>query len=169
MPAKTIYISEENLPLFERAEELGKDSLSAVIAEAVKRFVEAKEAEGKGLEEHILEVGLFRSQGADDTKKVKFIGRLLAEGTKYSGQTSSGDDRGTIYRIYKTRAGRIIVHWMEWTRWQGESSFADYAALTGLPDHGEQVAGEEDVTTIPGSILEEAAEALGEEKIEIID
>jgi len=50
MPPKTIYVKAEDLPVFERAEELGGDSLSAVIAEALKRFVERKEAEAAGLD-----------------------------------------------------------------------------------------------------------------------
>jgi len=54
MPNKTIYIRKEDLPIFEEAEKLGGDSLSAVIAEAVKRFVSVKKAEAGGMEEHNL-------------------------------------------------------------------------------------------------------------------
>ena len=64
MPAKTIYVKEEDLPIFERAEELGGDSLSGIIATSLKRFVAAKEAEGKGIREHTLTVGVIRPQGA---------------------------------------------------------------------------------------------------------
>lgn len=178
MPNKTIYVRDEDLPIFEQAEELGGDSLSAVIAEAVKRFVSAEKAKAAGFEQFTLEVGQVNSRGADDVRKIRFVGRKLAGQTAYTGQTSSQDDRGTDYRVYQTKAGKIIVHWRHWSRWDGEGSSADYAVLDQLPGHGAEIYGQvaEDDDYIerfpeklPGGLLQEAAEALGEELVEFID
>lgn len=164
MPNKTIYVKDEDLSIFEEAEKLGGDSLSAVIAQAVKRFVAAERSKAQGMEEHTLEVGQVKARGADDTRKVRFVGRKLAEQTSYTGQTSSQDDRGTNYAIYQTKAGKIIVHWESWSRWDGEGSSADYATLDALPEHGAEI-----YERLPGGLLQEAAETLGEELVEFID
>ena len=177
MPNKTIYVKDEDLSLFEEAEKLGGDSLSAVIAQAVKRFVQVKRAETQGLEDHTLEVGRASTRGADDTRKIRFVGRKLAGQTAYTGQTSSQDDRGTDYKIYQTKAGKIIVHWRHWSRWDGEGSSADYAVLDQLPGHGAEIYGQADdddyterfPEKLPGGLLQEAAEALGQELVEFIE
>ena len=177
MPNKTIYVKDEDLSIFEEAEKLGDDSLSAVIAEAVKHFVAAERSKAQGMEEHTLEVGQVNSRGADDVRKIRFVGRKLAGQTAYTGQTSSRDDRGTDYQVYQTKAGKIIVHWESWSRWDGEGSSADYATLDQLPEHGAEIYGqfEDDdygerfPVRLPGGLLQEAAEALGQELVEFID
>jgi hypothetical protein len=176
MPNKTIYVREEDLPVFEEAEKLGGDSLSAVIAQAVKRFVQVKRAELFGMQEYTLSVGVLRSQGDDDTRKVRFVGRLLAEAEVLTGQTSSRDrdDRGTDYKIYQTQAGRVLVWWKRWTRWEGGSDFLDYAVMSTLPGYDDEISGKVHgehlpPETLPGSLLQEAAEALGEELVEYVE
>ncbi len=174
MPQKMIYIKDEDLPIFEQAEELGGDSLSAVIAEALKRFVAAKQAEAQGMEEFTLEAGIIRpaGQGDDDLRKVRFVGRLLAEGETFHGQGSDRRDRGMLCRIYQTKAGKILIWWKNWSRWQGENDLLDYAVLDELPGHDEDVEGRLGLmpTMIPpGSLLQEAAEALGQELVEFIE
>jgi EXLDI family protein len=170
MPAKTIYVKEEDLPIFERAEELGGDSLSGIIATSLKRFVAAKEAEGKGIREHTLTVGVIRPQGADDVQKIRFYGRELASGRTYSGQTSSGDDRGTDYTIYQTETGKIVVYWRRWSKWQGENQVCDYAVLDSLPGYKQPIVGEttETIVEVPGSLLRDAADTLGQELVTYI-
>lgn len=95
MPQKTIYVADKDLALFDKAEELGGDSLSAVIADALRRYVDQKEAEAQGYEEHVIEVGRWK----EDTRQVKIVGRVIASMTQWHGQTSSRDDRGTDYQI----------------------------------------------------------------------
>ena len=174
MPNKTIYVKDEDVQLFEEAEKLGGDSLSGVIAEALKRFVDAKRAEVQGMQEYTLSVGILCSQGDDDTRKVRFVGRLLAEAEVLTGQTSSRDDRGTDYKIYQTKAGKVLVWWRRWTRWEGGSDFLDYAVFDALPGYDDEVYGKMHgehlpPETLPGSLLQEAAEALGEELVEWIE
>jgi hypothetical protein len=40
MPNKTIYVSEDDLPLFERAQLVSGTNLSSVIVRALRRFLE---------------------------------------------------------------------------------------------------------------------------------
>jgi len=174
MPNKTIYVRDEDVSLFKEAEKLGGDSLSGVIAEALRRFVSVKRAEQQGMQEHTIEVGTFRDQGADDTRKVRFIGRLLAEDEIYTGQMSDRRDRGTVYQIYQTKAGKILIWWKQWTRWERENDYADYAVMDALPSHGDELLGVVHVdsfepVTLPGSLLQDAAEALGQEMVEFIE
>ncbi len=174
MPNKTIYVRDEDISLFEEAERLGGDSLSGIIAEALRRFVATKRAEQQGMKECNLTVGVLRSQGDDDTRKVRFVGRLLAEAEVFTGQTSDRDDRGTDYKIYQTQAGRILVWWKNWTRWDGENDTADYAVLDQLPGYDDDIFGRVHgdmlgPVELPGSLLQDAAEALGQELVEFIE
>ena len=120
-----------------------------------------------------LTVGVLRSQGAD-TRKVRFVGRLLAEAKEFTGQTSDRKDRGTDYKIYQTQAGKILVWWKNWSRWEGENDVTDYAVLNALPGYDDEVYGKVHgeplpPETLPGSLLQEAAEALGEELVEFVE
>jgi len=80
MPNKTIYVRDEDISLFEEAERLGGDSLSGIIAEALRRFVATKRAEQQGMKECNLTVGVLRSQGDDDTRKVPVRWPLTGRG-----------------------------------------------------------------------------------------
>lgn len=170
MANKTIYVKDEDLQIFEEAEKLGGDSLSGIIAEALRRFVDVKRAEMFGMREHALTVGVLRSQGAD-TRKVRFVGRMLSSAEVLTGQTSDRKDRGTDYKIYQTQAGKILVWWEKWSRWEGESDTADYAVLDQLPGYDDEIYGKvlDLIETLPGSLLQEAAEALGEELVEFVE
>jgi len=175
MANKTIYVKDEDLQIFEEAEKLGGDSLSSVIAEALRRFVATKKAEQQGMQEYTLSVGVLRSQGDDDTRKVRFVGRLLAEAEvltdHQTSSRSSRDDRGTDYKIYQTQAGRVLVWWKRWTRWEGGSDLLDYAVFDALPGYDDEVCGKvlDLIEKLPGSLLQEAAEALGEELVEFVE
>ena len=174
MPNKTIYVKDEDLGLFEEAEKLGGDSLSSIIAEALRRFVDTKRAEQQGMKECNLTAGIIRAQGDDDIRTIRFVGRLLAEATVYSGQTSDRRDRGTCYRVYQTKAGKVLIWWKNWSRWEGESDLLDYVVLNTLPGYDDEISGKVHgehlpPETLPGSLLQEAAEALGEELVEFVE
>jgi len=174
MPNKTIYVREEDLPVFEEAEKLGGNSLSAVIAQAVKRFVQVKRAESGGMEEYTLTAGTLRTEGADDIKQVRFVGRKLAEADVYTGQTSDRRDRGTVYQIYQTKAGKVLVWWKRWSCWEGENDYADYAVMDQLPGYDDDIFGRAHgdmlgPVELPGSLLQDAAEALGQELVEFVE
>jgi len=174
MANKTIYVKDEDLQVFEEAEKLGGDSLSSIIAEALRRFVATKKAEQQGMKECNLTAGVLRSQGDDDIRTVRFVGRLLAEAEVFTGQTSDRKDRGTYYRVYQTKAGKVLVWWKQWTRWERENDYTDYAVMDALPGYDDDIFGRAHgdmlgPVELPGSLLQEAAEALGEELVEFVE
>ena len=48
VPNKTIYVSDGDLPIYQRAQELAGDNLSAAIAAALRQFVELEEGRREG-------------------------------------------------------------------------------------------------------------------------
>lgn len=158
MPPKTIYVKDADLATFDAAEKLGDgESLSQIIAEALRRFVAVKEAEARGMQEYTLEVGTW-GHDSDDVKAVKFIGRLLSKGRQYTGQTSDRRDRWTEYELYQTQAGKILIYSIERSLWEKEYDSATYYLYDTLPN-----------IDIPASLLKKAAEALGQTLVEWID
>ncbi|MGY1822983.1 EXLDI protein [Geodermatophilus sp. SYSU D00079] len=98
MPNKTIYVSDADLPVFQRAQELTGGNLSAAISRALRRLVEVEEGRLQGFDE--VTVGV----GAGARRLQRFQGVLLAE---WNRSTASGVER---YRVYRTRTGRFAVH-----------------------------------------------------------
>ena len=160
---KNIYIKDEDAATFDKAEALGGDNFSGMIAESVRRFVEMEEAKADGMTEQEIEVGSYYSgTGADDTKDIKFIGKLIADACIYSGQASDRKDRGTDYKLYLTKKGKYLLWQKYWTRWQGEdgeASYRVYDSLTQLMS----------ADNIPGSLLQEVGQRLGVDTAEYLD
>ena len=73
MPNKTIYVSDDDLPLFERAQQLADANLSSAIVQALRRFIEIEEARQRGFEEITV---LVNGEGAHQRKR--FLGYRLA-------------------------------------------------------------------------------------------
>lgn len=123
------------------------------------------------MQEYNLKAGVLRSRGADDTRKVRFVGRLLAEAEVFTGQTNDRRDRGTVYQIYQTKAGKILVWWKKWTRWEGEPQVMDYAVLDTLPGYDDEISGKVHgfPEVLPGELLQDAAAALGEGLVDFIE
>ena len=57
VPNKTIYVSEGDLTLYQRAQDLAGDNLSAAIATALRRYVDVEEGRREGFDEIIVRVG----------------------------------------------------------------------------------------------------------------
>lgn len=98
MPNKTIYVADEQLPLYQRAQELSGSNLSATITMALRRLVDAEEAKLAGYEEITVRVG----QGHGSRQR--FFGVLLGE---YSRSTK---DRTEQFRVYRGRSGKFVIH-----------------------------------------------------------
>jgi EXLDI family protein len=98
VPNKTIYVSDDDLPLYQRAQELSGGNLSAAISAAIRRYVEVEEGRQEGYEEITVKVGL----GAG--RKVRFSGVLLGE---WLATTST---RVEAFRVYLSRKGKFVVH-----------------------------------------------------------
>jgi EXLDI family protein len=74
MPNKTIYVSDTDLPVFERAQELAGENLSSTIVQALRNFVQAYETRAAGFRDVVVRVG------SDFYTRKQFRGRLLAKG-----------------------------------------------------------------------------------------
>jgi len=97
MPNKTIYVSDDDLPLYKRAQELA-GNLSSAISIALRRYVELEEGKLEGYDEITVRVG--RGSG----RKQRFSGVLLAEGGRSS---SSGYE---AFKVYRSRSGKFVLH-----------------------------------------------------------
>jgi EXLDI family protein len=98
VPNKTIYVSDGDLPIFQRAQELAGDNLSAAIAAALRRYVDVEEGRRTGFDEIIVRVGPGKG------RKVRFVGILLGE------WVNSTFSRVDTFRVYRGRTGRFVVH-----------------------------------------------------------
>lgn len=99
MPNKTIYVSDDDLPLFQRAQQLVGGNLSGAIVAALRRFIELEESKQAGYDEVVVRVG------PEGTRKVRFVGRQLAH---WNRTTKKG--RIEIYQVYQGRSGKFAVH-----------------------------------------------------------
>ena len=98
VPNKTIYVSQGDLPLFQRAQELAGDNLSAAIAAALRRYVDVEEGRREGFDEITVRVGPGKG------RKVRFVGVLVGEWYQ------SSWSRPEAFRVYLGRTGKFVVH-----------------------------------------------------------
>jgi len=98
VPNKTIYISDGDLPLYQRAQELTGGNLSATITRALRRLVEVEEGKLEGFEEITVRVG------PGTGRRQRFIGVLLVE---WGRSTKEGVEE---YHVYRGRTGKLVVH-----------------------------------------------------------
>lgn len=98
VPNKTVYVSEGDLPLYQRAQELTGDNLSAAISAALRRYVDVEEGRQEGFDEITVRVG------PKPGRKVRFIGVLLGE------WLNTGHSRVETFRVYRGRTGKFVIH-----------------------------------------------------------
>ena len=98
VPNKTIYVSDGDLSLYQRAQELAGGNLSSAISNALRRFVDVEEGRQQGFDEVIVRVGL----GAG--RKVRFVGVLVGE------LVDATPNRESTWRVYRSRTGKYVVH-----------------------------------------------------------
>jgi EXLDI family protein len=98
VPNKTIYVSDGDLPLYQRAQELAGDSLSAAIAAALRRYVDVEEGRLEGFDDITVRVGPAPG------RKVRFTGVLLGE------WVSTTASRIDTFRVYRGRTGKFVLH-----------------------------------------------------------
>ena len=98
MPNKTIYVSDDDLPIYQRAQELTGGNLSAAIAAALRRYVEVQEGRREGFDEITVRVGPGKG------RKVRFVGVLLGE------WVSTTPNRVETFRVYRGRTGKFVLH-----------------------------------------------------------
>jgi EXLDI family protein len=95
---KTIYVSDGDLPLFQRAQELAGGNLSAAIAKALRRWVDATESVNEGFDDITVRIGVGSG------RKVRFTGVLVGE------WMDSRSSRVERLRVYRGRSGKYVLH-----------------------------------------------------------
>jgi hypothetical protein len=111
MPNKTIYVADGDLPVFERAQELAGENLSATIVQALRRFVATEDARAQGYAEVSLKVGSQRIY----TNK-RFLARELARGRALDRE----HNRIVTQIVFQTTKGRLVLYTSrspDWTAW----------------------------------------------------
>jgi EXLDI family protein len=98
VPNKTIYVSDGDLSLYQRAQELAGGNLSAAIAKALRRFVDVEEGRLEGFDEVSVRVGLGSG------RKVRFSALLVGE------WMDTSDGRAEHFRVYRGRTGKYVLH-----------------------------------------------------------
>ncbi|MEV0334033.1 EXLDI protein [Nocardia sp. NPDC050717] len=98
MPNKTIYVSDDDLTLFQRAQELVGGNLSGAVVTALRRFIDLEEGRQAGFDEIVLQVG------RDGVRQVRFQGSLLGE------WRDVGDERVLDQKVYRSRKGKLVLH-----------------------------------------------------------
>ena len=123
VPNKTIYVSDGDLKLFDRAQELAGGNLSAAIAKALRRYVDVEDGRREGFDEIKVRVGPKAG------RKVRFTAVLL--GTW--GSTVSG--REEVVNVYRSRSGKFVVHRVRspgWTSRDAEGKSGGWKSWLGL-------------------------------------
>ncbi len=118
MPNRTIYVADADLPIFEKAQKLAGDNLSAAIAQALHYFVEKEEAKRSGFEEITVKVG----KGHPHFTK-QFRGRLLAK----RHIRIQNETRLLTLVVYQTAKGRFAVYTKNTANWSGWSKSSKWS------------------------------------------
>ena len=124
MPNKTIYVSDGDLPLYDRAQALAGGNLSAAIAKALRGYVDVEEGRREGFDEITVRIGR-------DRRKVRFSGVLLGEWAN----SSSSSSRWEVFRVYRSRTGKFVLHsdrTAEFTMVDAEGKPAGWRGYLGL-------------------------------------
>ena len=100
MGNRTIYVSEKDESLFERAKEIAGEALSSVIARALREFIARHEEKEKGMKEITVKVGKHNSQ-----REQRFIGKEIGKWSGFS------DDKVWLMdtKIYHTQKGNWAI------------------------------------------------------------
>lgn len=110
MPNKTIYVSDDDLPTLNRAQEVSGGNLSSAIVEALRAYVRAADYRDDGYEEVVVR------DGPDGARRKRFFGRLLADQVEWEEDTGNV----TEWSIYQGPSGRIVfaTHRVDWARYE---------------------------------------------------
>ena len=168
VPNRTIYVSEDDQSLFQRAQELAGGNLSSAITSALKRYVEVEDARQAGFDEVIVKVGV----GAG--RKVRFSARLLGEWFNTEGEKFEHFRvyRGakkfalhierTAYFEMRDAQGNPLTGWRAWTgigmaSGGGKPEVATLDTLDELRDH------------VPAGLFEVVAASVKHPNVEELD
>jgi|SRR3984957_2842320 hypothetical protein len=104
---KTVYLRDEEVPIWEKARELANDKLSPMIVKALKRYIAEKEALGKGYER--IELKFNDSQDNDLPKIKAFYGRWILDEENPARIYRGGNDV-QCSAVAETAKGNVVVY-----------------------------------------------------------
>ena len=107
MPTKNVYVSESDLPLFDRAAELA-GGMSAAVVLGLRLYVAQQDRQRKGTEMKTIELEV--DDGAVAGVK-RFSGRQILRWSRQEGL------RSRTARVYETARGQYAVHLREDPNW----------------------------------------------------
>jgi len=125
VPNKTIYVSDGDLKLFQRAQELAGGNLSAAIAGALRRYVDLQEGLQEGFDDVVVRVGVGGG------RKVRFSGALVGE------WLDSRTKRAEHFRVWRGRTGKYVLHverQADWWAVDADGKDAGWRGWVGLGD-----------------------------------
>ena len=126
VPNKTIYVSDGDLAVYQRAQELAGGNLSSAIASALRRFVDIEEGKREGFDEIIVRVGVAPG------RKVRFVGVLIGQ------WANTTPNRGEIFKAYRSKSGKFVLHvdrTPEFTMVDAEGKPAGWRGVLGIGNY----------------------------------
>ncbi len=127
MPNKTIYVSDDDLALYARAQEIAGGNLSSAIATAIRRYIEIEEGKEAGFDDVTVWVGIGTQR-----RRLRFSGLLLG---RYQHYLTQGEER---FQVYRTPKGKVVLYtersesWRRTSEKEGESRLRGLGAALGL-------------------------------------
>jgi EXLDI family protein len=100
MPNKTIYVSQDDVSVYDEAKQKAGSNLSSVISGALREYVGRQDSKQKGFSEVVVTLG---SAGYQHEKR--FMGKRLLG--SFSGLSTKGEYKG--YSIYETPKKQYVV------------------------------------------------------------
>lgn len=134
---KTIYLRDEEAPVWERARELAGDKLSPVIVAALKQFIVTKEAEMAGFER--IEVSFPDSEQHGFPKRKAFHGRWVFSPQEPLEVDDEQNPETYCWAVAVTQKGSAVFY--TWSENQQDDSryrfrFAVYPSLEAAAENG---------------------------------
>ena len=101
MSNKTIYVSDKDEPLFDKAKEIAGEALSSVISRALREYVARNEKKGEGMKEIAIKVGSH-----DSEREQRFVGKKVGKWSGFS------NDKVWLMEatIYQTQKKNWAIH-----------------------------------------------------------
>ncbi len=112
MPTKNVYVSEADLPLFEKAADLA-GALSTAVASGLRLYVDQQEKERRKTQMQTIEVEV--NDGPVVSTK-RFTGRRILRFEERDGL------RVTVYRVYLTAKGQYAIYQRNDPNWVAMSN-----------------------------------------------
>lgn len=155
VPNKTIYVREGDTELWEKAETLAGGSISSLIADVLRRYVEQEERKEQ-MDMETIEVQLGGGRYGEEYG-AEFVGRWLLPPGDETRTAEPGNDAGVYYGVALTQRGKIAVY----------SGHVNGLYPYGLNTYDSFEEAEAD--SVPTDILAAAAAAMGADYVQKLD